>query len=165
MASCMVKFIFLPLHVALVLCLYTCQFLPLLNFHSVTFSLMCFGFCALAHYQVVTVVTLNVVIHDNDHMYHPFQVYAGSSLLLFSSYRLKIYIIYFYINISNNNNVINTCTYTTYVQAVIFMIVHNPYIPLFLWEYFSDGRAYSQVHNKGISKVYVYCISTTFCIK
>jgi hypothetical protein len=73
---------------------------------------------------------VNVVIHDNGDMYHPFQVYEGSSQLLFRLYRLKIYIIYFYINISNNNNIINTYTYTTYEQAVIGMIAHNPYIPL-----------------------------------
>jgi hypothetical protein len=31
---------------------------------------------------------------------------------------------------SNNDNVINTCPYTAYEQAVIGMIAHNPYIPL-----------------------------------
>jgi len=75
-------------------------------------------------------VTVNLIIHDNDDMYHPFQVYAGCSQLLFSSHRLKINIIYFYINISNNNDLINTCTYTAYEQAVIDMIAHSPYIPL-----------------------------------
>ena len=82
------------------------------------------------HLHIDQVVMAVTVIHDNDDMYHPCQVYTGCLQLPFSLHRLKINIIYFYIDTSNNNNVINTCTYTAYEQAVIGMIAHNPIIPL-----------------------------------